>query len=671
MTTDLFLTLFESADIDDGIIRLDSSDMRLLGIVPGEIVSVEGARRVYVRAYYSSNEDRNQRLAHVSPLTARNLGFLTGQKVRVLPDRIKPPFAELVTVQAEDDIDQLHLMARRKSICNTWNKRVVLVEDELCVPTLDRYPLSVKIVATQPQGPVQITRSTEFAIATRKISGDIIHLGGLREVYRTCSSLIQSRFVKGKATAARSVLLSGPIGCGKSRLVNRLAHENNLELHVLDVYQLVDKGLDQGSLDLGGLLSEIGRKGRTILLINHLEALKSKMALSAALAATAHSVLSQICELLDELPTQPNVLVFGVASGDFDSRLLNNHRFDVHIPVDAPNRWGREEILTLATENMSVDEGLNLTALAELSAGMTAQDIEHMAKTAELMSVGPKVTEQDFMAALRCMTPSIATDVLCDVPTTQWDEVAGLDDIKQLMKETLSWTLRQLPRFTEAGVRPPRSILLSGGQGTGKTSLVRALAAQMPMNFIEISCPILMAQKPEESTRYLKNGFALARRKAPCLLFFDDMDAFFETYAGSSSEGAPYHPIVAQLIAELDTLSSLLGVMVVAATNRPDRLAAEILSPGRFDFAVTLPLPDLTARKKVLQIHGRKLPLAADIDFDRLAANTTGMSSAEIANLCNRVGLMALRQALNTQETGRLAVVTADLFEQALRGRKN
>jgi len=670
MTTDLSLTLFETADIEDGVVRLDTSDMRLLGVVTGDSVAVEGVRRVYLQAMPASTGDRNQRLARVSSLAAKNLGFFTGQKVRIIADRTRPAYAELVTLQAEDDIDQLHLLARRKSISNYCSKRVVQVDDEIVVPTLDRFPLMAKVVSTQPQGPVQITRMTEFAVACRTIRAGVLKIGGLRETYKTCQSLIQSRFVKGKGVAARSILLTGPKGCGKARLVERLAQENGLELHVLDVYQLVDRGLDQGCYDLGSLLSEIGRKGRALLLINHLEAIKAGAALSPALGATAHSVLSQICSLLDDLPTQPNILVFGVASGEFDSRLLNDHRFDVQIPVDAPNRWGREEILLLATENMAVADDVSLSSLAEISAGMTAQDLEYMAKTAELMSLNPRVTGRDFMTAMRCMPPSAATEVLCDVPTPLWDEVAGLDDIKQLLRETLSWTLHQFDKFSEAGVRPPRSILLSGGQGTGKTSLVRALAGQIPMNFIEIACPVLVARHRDDSARFLRESFVLARRKAPCLLFFDDIDVLFET-VGSSPETTPYlHPIVSQLMAELDSLSSLMGVMVIAATNRPDRLAAEALRPGRFDYAVTLPLPDNAARKKVIQIHARKLPLAADIDFDRLAANTNGMSSAEIANLCNRVGLMALRQALNAVDAGSLPVVTPDLFEQALRGRK-
>ena len=673
MTSDLSLTLYEMPDIEEGVVRLDSTDMKILGVIAGETVLVEGSRRVYLTVQTTGVADRNQRLAQVSALTASNIGFFSGQKVRLIAERLKMPVAELVTLQADDDLDQLHLMARKKQIGGFWNKRVVQVEDELSLPTLDRRPICIKVAATQPQCPVQIGHATEFVVATRKASPNAIRIGAVREAYRICQHVANARFTRGLISAARSVFLTGPKGCGKALMVAKLASDNGYEFHRLDAYQMLDRAIGPTGLELGEMLSDLGRRGRTVLLLDHLEALIDAEHKSSAVASAAYNVTSQIHALLDEIPTQPNVLVFGVASGEAAFRFPLQARFDIEIPVDAPNRWGRHEVLLLATEGKLKGEDTDLAAVADITQGMTGGDIVSMVRRAEMLSAEGRICKDDIMTAFRSSSATAASEVHCDIPQTPWEEVAGLDDVKQLMHETLSWSLFHHEQFAVAGVRPPQSVLLSGAHGTGKTSLVRALAGHMPLHFIEVSCPLLLARPVQDGQRYLEECFLKARRKAPCLVFFDDIDVLFDPPKCEVDESSSQpHPLVGQLVAEMDRLISLLGVFVVGATSRPDRLNADILRAGRFDFVIPLPMPDLSGRKKILHVHARKLPLAADIDFDRLASNTHGMSPSEIASMCNRVGLMALRHSINTPEmAGLLPVVTAELFDQALRGRKS
>jgi len=445
-------------------------------------------------------------------------------------------------------------------------------------------------------------------------------------------------------------------------------------LRIFDAHDLLDQWIAHESSELAVTLSDMARRGPTILLLDHLEALTIYEGMPSALAVASRSVIAQVCALLDEVPTQPDIMAFGIASGALDPRFETRNPFDLQVPVDAPNRWGRHEMLLLASAGLPLEEGFDFSKLATMTAGATGRDLKNLVRSAHLMATGPKVTEQDLFASFRSMRLSAAAEVRCDIPTVSWNEVAGLDDIKQMLCDTLSWSLQLYDRFRAVGVRPPRSVLLSGGEGTGKTSLVRSLASFFPVNFIEIDCGLLATLTQEAATTFLQDGFALARRKAPCLVFFDEIDVLFEPVDEAADiEIAPHHhPIVAQLMSDLDTLSLYPGVVVIAATNRPDRLTAEMLRPGRFDFAVALPLPDAAARKKILQIHAHKLPLAADVDFDKLANSTHGMSPAEIAYLCNRVGLMALRNSLAGPEGGIIPpVVNGALFDQALRGRKS
>jgi len=674
MVSELSLTLYEIPETEDGIVRLDPADMQALGVMVGDMIAMEGARKTYVRVQPAFMEDRNQHLARVSPLTASNLGFLTGHVVRLLPERLKLPHAELVVIEADDDLDRLHVQAREKQLAQFWRDRSVLVDDKLRVPTLDRHALTVKVVSTQPAGAARIGSGTIFAIASKKNETNLPRLGGQRDVYRTCQMMAEGHFRKRMDSSAQSILLSGPAGCGKSRLVERLAKDLGVSLRLFDAHNLLDQWLAHDSSELVVSLSDLARRGPTIVLLDHLEALTIHEGMSSALAVASRSVTAQICALLDEVPTQPDIMAFGVASGALDFRFETRSPFDLQVPVDAPNRWGRHELLLLASAGLPVETGVDFSDLATMTAGATGRDLQGLVRTAHLMAAGPKIVEQDLYAAFRSMTLSAASAVRCDIPTTSWAEVAGLDEIKQMLCDTLSWSLQLYDRFSAVGVRPPRSVLLSGGEGTGKTSLVRSLASFFPVNFIEVDCALLATRSQGDSAAFLQDSFALARRKAPCLVFFDEIDVLFEpTEEGSDAETAPHHhPIVAQLMSALDSLVLYPGVVVIAATNRPDRLTAEMLRPGRFDFAVALPLPDVAARKKILQIHAHKLPLAADVDFEKLATSTHGMSPAEIAYLCNRVGMMALRNSLAGPEAGIIPpVVNNELFTQALRGRKS
>ncbi len=673
MSAEITLNIKLSPDVDDGYIRLDPMDMRVLGIQTGDVLRLEGRRTTYARALPTLMEDRNQRLAVAPALLVNNMKAMDGEKIQVTTAAGAMPYAESLMLIADDDLDRLHLSVQMRHLTSLWAHRVVTVGDKLLLPTRDRQPLTVEVACPRGQGPFQIGSGTLFTVSVRDEKKDYLTLGGVRDVYRTCCDIAKSRLLAEQDTAARSILLTGPAGCGKSRLVVRLGQETDVPIEVFDAHQMLDRWLIQGPYELDVTLTSYARRGPTILLLDHLDALTIVQEASGALVAAQRGVLALLFGLLDEMPMHKNLLLAAVASGPIDPRFQAQQRFDLILPVDAPDRLARQEILSLATRHIPLQDDVDLPRLAAMTAGATARDLCQLVTSASVATQEPKVASADFVTALRAASFSAATEVRCDIPTTSWDDVAGLDDIKQLMRETLLWSLRYQDKFAAAGVTPPRSILLSGGEGTGKTSLVRALGAYMPVNFIEIACSPLAALGPIAAVRMIRESFVMARRKSPCLIFFDDLDVLFEIAATVSPDGeqAYLHPIVAQLGAGLDSLSFLPGVVVIAATNRPDRLTTEILRPGRLDFAVTLPLPDLAARKKILEIHAHKLPLSGDVNFDYLAQATQGLSPAEIANLCGRVGLLALRQSLSSPDGGVMpAVASAALFEQCLRGRK-
>jgi len=671
MTSELNLTLNVSPGTEDGVVRIDPSDMRLLGVVPGDIVALVGIRTCYARVQPAFMEDRNQRLALGSQTLVRNTGFRPGSRIQVSAFRQEPALAEKVTLQVEDDIDQIHLMARARMLSNCWHERTVLCKDWLGIPSLDRNPLYAQVIETLPGGLVQIGSGTEFSfIASGKKEG-AVGLAGLRDLYRTCMSLAGARIKERIAGSARSVLLTGPSGCGKATLVKRLAEDMELPLFVLDAHNLLDRRLLDNSAETGLFLAEVARKGPCIILLDHLGALAMDGRAAEPLAAAVRSVLAQISAALEEAMMHNSIMTFGVSSDPVTAYFREFARFDLTLPVDVPNRLERQEILLLATRHVPLAGDVDLRAVASATSGAVARDLKQLVTIAASLSRKPKVDGEDFAAAFRHLEPMESKIVRCDIPDVPWHDIAGLDEIKQLIRETLVWSLCPNERLSSSGIRPPRSILLSGGQGTGKTSLARALAWVIPLNFIEINCNSLSPMDAAAAAEIVHESFLLARRKTPCLVFMDDIDVLFTAHSETSEGTGGRHPVIAQLLNELDGLAGISGVVVIAATNRPDRLSVDIMRPGRFDYAVTLPMPDHNARSKILQIHARKLPLAADVDFDRLAAATQSFSPAELVNLCNRVGLMAMRQSMDAEQKGVVPpVVNAALFDQALRGRK-
>jgi transitional endoplasmic reticulum ATPase len=381
-------------------------------------------------------------------------------------------------------------------------------------------------------------------------------------------------------------------------------------------------------------------------------------------------VVAQLLALMDGLESRGNVMVIAATNipNTLDPALRRPGRFDREIAIGVPDRDGRREILEIHTRGMPLAGDVELDRLAAITHGFVGADLEALCRESamsalrrimpdidfaqaripyeQLMTL--EVTSSDFSSALAEVEPSAIREVFTEIPDVRWDDVGGLKETKRLLIEAVEWPLHHSQLFKQANVLPPKGILLYGPPGTGKTLLAKAVAHQSEANFISVKGPQLLSMWVGESERGVREVFHKARQAAPCIIFFDEIEAL-APMRGFGNDTQVTERVVSQLLTELDGIEELKGVVMLAATNRIDRVDPALLRPGRFDFLVELPLPDRPARLEILHVHTRGMPLASDVDLEALAAATEGQTGADLEGLCHRAALLVIREYLEEQ----------------------
>ena len=340
------------------------------------------------------------------------------------------------------------------------------------------------------------------------------------------------------------------------------------------------------------------------------------------------------------------------------------------------------DILLIHTRGMPLTQDVSLESIAKVTHGFVGADLESLSKEAAMRSLRRvlpeinleqsnipaeilnriKVTKQDFDEALRDVQPSAMREVLVQRPNVRWEDIGGLQQIKEELAEAIEWPLKHADLFTEADVKPPKGILLYGPPGTGKTMIAKAVSATSEANFISIKGPELISKWVGESEKGVREVFRKARQAAPCIIFFDELDAI-APHRGSEGDAHVTERVISQMLTELDGLEDLKGVVVIGATNRPDMIDEALLRPGRFDRILEVPLPDKDSRKQIFQIHTRKKPLDTTIDLDRLVQMTDGMTGADIAAIVNAAAMTAIKE--HVRQKGSKLKISMKHFEAA------
>ena len=564
------------------------------------------------------------------------------------------------------------------------------------------------VEATSPPGPAVVTLETRFRLGTmhKPLNTGVPRityedLGGLTKEIQKIREMIElplrhpEIFERVGIEAPKGVLLYGPPGTGKTLLAKAVANETNANFYSIAGPEIMGKFYGESEERLRGLFKEAQENAPSIVFIDEIDSIAPKR--EEVSGELEKRIVSQLLTLMDGLESRGKVVVIAATNRPdaLDPALRRPGRFDREIEIGIPDETSRLEILQIHTRGMPLEPDVKLEEMARVTHGFVGADLQALAKEAALLAVRRvipeismeetkvpaktlnkiKVKMQDFQDALRDVQPSAMREVLVQVPNVKWEDIGGLAGVKEELTEAVEWPLKYGKLYQKGDVKPPKGILLYGPPGTGKTLIAKAVANESEANFISIKGPELISKWVGESEKGVREVFRKARAAAPCVIFFDEVDAIAPRRKSGESDSQVTERVVSQLLTEMDGLEELKGVVVLGATNRPDIIDEALLRPGRFDKLLRVPPPDKEGRIEILKIHTKKKPLAKDVDIAKLAEMTEGYTGAQIAAVANSASVAAIRQFVKVHgkdadtAPGGLTVTMRD-FEEAIKETK-
>jgi transitional endoplasmic reticulum ATPase len=664
-------------DAGRGLVRLDPQDMQRVGIAVGDVVEIVGKRATVARAMPTYTEQRGQSLLQMDGILRTNAGAALDERVMVRRTSVQPARA---VVLAPMGAPRSEGATQSRYLSRLLDGIPVLPGDQVRVNLFGSRAQTFAVVETAPSGAVLIGQTTTIRIANKGASREQApvtyeDIGGLRREIRRIREMIElplrypEIFERLGIDPPKGVLLHGPPGCGKTQIARAVAHETSAHFLHINGPEIIDKLYGASEAQLRNIFEDARRHQPAIIFIDEIDSIAPKREDMGGDRQVERRVVAQLLALMDGLEKRGNVIVIAATNipNALDPALRRPGRFDRELAISVPDKDGRREILDIHTRGMPLSNDVDLNRIAALTHGFVGADLEALCREAAMSALrrimpdidfsqsripddklmALEVTADDFIAAQNEIEPSAIREVFTEVPDVNWYDIGGLDDVKQLLIEAVEWPLRHERIFARAGIRPSKGILLHGPPGTGKTLLAKAVARQSEANFISVKGPQLLSMWVGESERAVREVFRKARQAAPCIIFFDEIDALAPRRAGDGIQGdSVTERVVGQLLTEVDGIEDLKGVVVLAATNRPDRVDPALLRPGRFDFVVELPPPDQAGRLAILRVHTQFMPLADDVDLNTLAEMTEGFVGADIEGLCRQAALLAIRELL-------------------------
>ncbi len=680
-------------DAGRGRIRIDPDLIRELNLRTGDVVEIlhpAAEKKTAALLYPGKEEDRGTNSIRIDSSLRRNLNASLDDIVEIR--KIEASLAERITFAG---LEESIILRTPQQITQILENRVVTKGDIISFNAMGRR-IDFVVIEYHPKAEaVRIHLDTKITISEkshkefeelerRKVTYEDI--GGLEEEIQRIREMIElpirhpELFKRIGIDPPKGVLLHGPPGTGKTLLARAVAGETDAHFITISGPEIMSKFYGQSEENLRKVFEEAKENSPSIIFIDELDSIAPKR--GEVTGEVERRVVAQLLSLLDGLEGRGEIIVIGATNrvNDIDPALRRPGRFDREIVIGVPDTDGRYEILLIHTRGMPLYKDVDLRLIAEKTHGFVGADVESLAKESAMLAIReilPKINldkpippeilmdlqikMNHFETALTGIEPSALREVLITQPTETWDDIGGLEDAKLQLREVIEWPLKYPELYSHLKSKPPNGILLFGPPGTGKTLLAKALAHETEINFIAVKGPEFLSKWVGESEKAVRETFRKARSAAPCIIFFDEIDAIAGLrgrFAGSQVT----EQVVSQLLTEMDGLEGLKDVVLLAATNRPDMLDPALLRSGRFGRHVEIPMPDKKSRIDIFKIHLRNKPLAGNVDIDKMAGDMEGYTGADIQAICEEATLLTIRKAvtnknINTQDAESVKVV--------------
>ena len=665
-------------DSGRGRIRLDPEVIKDLNLRNGDVIQINHPltkKNTAALLYPGKTEDLGTNTIRIDPSLRRNLGASLDDIVEIR--KITASEATKITFAG---LEETVIVRNTQQLAQKLENRVITKDDipsfyamgrRVDLIVVDYFP---KVEAVRILANTKIYLSEKSHREIKELEKSRVtyeDIGGLAEEIQKIREMIElpirhpELFKRIGIDPPKGVLLHGPPGTGKTLLARAVVYETDAHFISISGPEIMSKFYGQSEENLRKKFEEAKERAPSIIFIDELDSIAPKR--GEVTGEVERRVVAQLLSLMDGLEGRGEIIVIGATNrvNDIDAALRRLGRFDREIEIGVPDTDGRYEILLIHTRGMPLHKDVNLQYIAEKTHGFVGADIEALAKEAAMLSIREilphidldkpipaevlsdiKIKMHHFQAALSNIEPSALREVLIIQPTETWDDVGGLEEAKQQLREVIEWPLKYPELYKHLNSNPPNGILLYGPPGTGKTLIAKALAHESEINFISVKGPEFLSKWVGESEKAVRETFRKARAASPCIIFFDEIDAI-AGMRGAHSGSQVTEQVVSQLLTEMDGLEGLKDVILLAATNRPDMLDPAMLRSGRFGRHVEIPLPDQQSREAIFKIHFKNRPLEENVKIEKLAEELDGYTGADIEAIVEEATLLTIRDAVN------------------------